>query len=182
MTQNELPKPQKNELQNQIVKRGTNLSTTTQAFISSFYKGANYTIGAQIKTTDNSVDYLVSEIIINDEAKARGYILTDITGKNPTYFTDVDRSTYKMTVVNISNNTTTIISDIDKTSDYASTNEFDIIKVVEQNNDIDIVERRPFIGNRVECGSCVMGERLCYMVGYFFWIRVTKTEIDSVIC
>lgn len=167
---------------NNIAKKGAKIGTQAQNFVSSFYKNVSYTIGTQVQTSDNGVNYLVSEIIINDEARARGYITTDLAGENPTYFADVDRVDFEMTNIEIETNTTSKTLNINNLSDYNSTSEFDIIKVVEDNNKLSVVERRPFIGSRVECGSCVMGVKDCYRQGYFFWIRTIRVLDHSESC
>jgi hypothetical protein len=148
------------------------LSNEASNFIKNFYS-SDYVLGQQIETSDDNVTYLVSEIIVNNETRARGYITTDVRGENPTYFVDVDRSNYQLHNVDIVNNKTTIINEIDKIDDYYETNEFDVIALVDDNN---ATKRRPFIGSREECTNCVMGVKHCSRVGYFFWIETTRSK------
>ncbi len=175
MTQNELPKPQKNELQNQIVKRGTNLSTKTQDFISSFYKGSNYAIGAQVETTQNGVTSLVSEIVVDGEKRARGYILTDVRG-NATYFADVDRVNYTLTSVDISTNQTLVGRNINETSKYIETNEYDFIGIISNpptDEGGNVVDKFWGWGDW-EYGPCKGGFRTSVRKHYVFWVVNTR--------
>ncbi|TAE68338.1 MAG: hypothetical protein EAZ85_14245 [Bacteroidetes bacterium] len=167
---------------NNIAKKGARLGTQAQNFVSSFYKNATYTIGKQVETSDNGVSYLVSEIIINDEARARGYITTDLAGENLTYFVDVDRVNFEMTNIEIETNVISKIPNINRLLDYNSTSEFDIIKVVEDNNSLPIAERRPCFGKVVEWSTCMFGKKFSITTYYAFWCVTNRVQSKLVDC
>lgn len=130
-TQKEAPSPTPNVTKTNSPVRGnksaTILSTNVHDFIRSFYNGASYIIGRQIETTDNGTAYLVSEVVVSS---ARGYIVTNQAGSTPVYFADVDRTNFVLTSVDIANNETVTVQNINQNAEYALTNDFDFIEVV----------------------------------------------------
>lgn len=102
-------------------------------YLNNFY-GQSFHYGDSIQTSDDGIDYLVTEVVLDTDTRARGYLATDIATNKFLYFVDVDRVNYKLFTDNIIENERKIFENIDRLSDYPSTNEFDFIFINSQNN------------------------------------------------
>jgi|GEM_PF-2066208 len=100
--------------------------------VTSFYgDNITFTIGRTASTIVDGIYYDCTELIIDYDTRARGYIFSEQLTGNFLYIADVDRINHVLTFLNILTNERKILSDINNHSDYASTNEFDIIRIIE---------------------------------------------------
>lgn len=163
------------------------LNKNVETFLKSFY-GQNSELGKPIeiksKNETNSLNrtvemqsYLITEVFVGEDARARGYLITEKSTNDFVFFLDVDRIDYKLTTVKIETNETIHFNEINELEKYLSTNEFDFIKVIE---DPDFEE--PIVTDpepvtfriRYTYGSCVNGVQGVYQATYFLGIRFTK--------
>jgi hypothetical protein len=170
MAQDEQPTPEKTQ---RNAKNGKTLNGNATRFLSSFYNGVSYSIGSQVSTSDNGSDLLVSEIIVSNEA--RGYLTTDKISGDPIYFADVDRTNYILKSVDVVRNEINTINNIDQNPEYASTDEFDFIKIVREITP-EVQGRRRFWGTSTTCDPCVMGLITCFKQLYIFWFAIGDAE------
>lgn len=148
-------------------------------YLKSFYK-TNCQLGKSVETkimketsalsrTAEMENVLITEVFVGDDARARGYVITDASTNEFLYFLDVDRVDYELTTVKIDVNDTKIFNDIDEFDNYAITNQLDFIEIAE-----DIVanptnyETNVFIGwgPNVLSPDCVNGRR--YWINYYY--------------
>jgi hypothetical protein len=157
-------------------KQSISENTKVSSFLKSFYsknfefgKSINSEIIKESSTLSKSVeveDVVITEVLVGEDTRARGYIITSKSTNTFVYFVDIDRIDYKMTAVDIKINETKVINNIDEFDKYVATNEFDIIKVtqeyIEEQNSID--EKRPFWGWAYMQGPCgEAGEGMAYV-------------------
>ena len=115
-------------------------------YLNSFY-AKNYVFGKSVnakfsKPTDLSSatlsktveveDVKITEILVGDDVRARGYVVTSKETNAFLYFADVDRDSYKMITSDITANSSLTLKNIDQLEKYYATNEFDMIKVTEE--------------------------------------------------
>lgn len=133
-----------------VLKR-EGISSEVSIFLDSFYS-TDYKFGKQIETSSDNDDYVVTEVVVNEDRSARGYITTEKLSGKFIYFVDVDRVFYKLTAVDIVEDKTEVFNDIDKNINYFDTDEFDFISIVyEANNN---TAGRKFWGSVIEPGAC----------------------------
>lgn len=117
-------------------------------------------------------DIVVTEVFVDDEVRARGYVITDKETSEFLNFIDVDRIGLKMTKVDIDASQTEVSENIDELEKYYSTNEFDFIKVtqdlINENAQGSTLSRI-----RYSYGSCRNGWRGVYQASYFLGINWT---------
>ncbi|WMI68166.1 hypothetical protein [Mangrovimonas sp. YM274] len=111
----------------------SSLSTDIDNFVSSFYN-SSFEYGSSIETTDDIGTYTVTEVLVNSESRARGYVVTEKSSGKFLYFVDVNRIDYEMTSIDITINETKITNNIDSHNDYFLTNEFDFIGIIQTEN------------------------------------------------
>lgn len=123
--------------------------------------------------------YIVTEIIVGSDTRARGYLVKDeITGEL-LHFADVDRIGYVMKTVDLITEEWETITDIDRHPDYSLTDGFDIIKIIDDINNGNVQAMGRFWGwscgseYSIEPGSCY---RNC--VYYVVW-RAVPVELTA---
>jgi hypothetical protein len=162
-------------------------SKNVETFLKSFYK-QNSELGnpKEIKsrnetnTLNRTVEmqsYLITEVFVGDDTRARGYIITEKSSNDFVFFLDVNRLSYKLTAVKIETNETKHFNEINELEKYLSTDEFDFIKVIEDPEFEEPVVTDPepvALRIRYSYGSCVNGVRGVYQASYFLGIRLSK--------
>lgn len=114
-----------NQTEQQTAKaRGT---VTGFDYAKSFYK-ANVAIGESVTIVDDKgTEFLLEEVIVSNETRARGYITTNLVTNEFLYFGDVDRTNYKLNVYEAKSSKLFSYDEINKSEDYCSTNGFDYV-------------------------------------------------------
>jgi hypothetical protein len=103
--------------------------TDANAFINEFY-GISWRTGTSTSVRDSLNAYVVTEIIVDTDTRARGYLVKDEEKGDLLYFADVDRTGYVMKTVDLVTEEWETITNIDQHPDYHSSDEFDIIKII----------------------------------------------------
>ena len=164
-------------------------------FLKSFYN-EDYVLGNTISIsngTKSSVmsrtvlvdgqDIEITEVILGNGQRVRGYVITDKITSAFLYFVDVDRTTYDLTVVDVINNQTLIFKNINTNPDYRNTKEFDLFEMAENYNQSNAQER--FWGWIIEQGPCnetnesgTSGNGLAFVYNnyYVFGIKVQSIQ------
>ena len=177
----------------------TNKNVSQNAKVSAFlksYYSKDFELGESIKTkikrkanplakSEEVEDVKITEVLVGDDIRARGYVITDKTTNVFLYFVDVDRIDYKMTTIDIDINDVTVLKDINEMDKYISSNEFDLIKVsqdylLELNSG---QSPKPFLRWAYEQGPCgEAGDGLAYVYHnhYFLGIRVAHIQQFSI--
>lgn len=141
-----------------------------QDYLNNFY-GQSFHFGDSIQTSDKGVDYLVTEVILNGENRARGYVATEKSTNKFLYFVDVDRVTFDLYTENIADNTSKIYEDINQLEDYSQTNELDFMTIISRENSNGSNARRRFWGYEYVQGPCNADGYAVLMIQHFtFWI------------
>lgn len=134
-----------------ITNEATNKNV--DSFLKSFYS-KDYVFGQSAKVNPNSQisamarnasleEVELTEIFVNNETIARGYIITDKNTGEFLYFIDVDRDTYTLTSLDVKNSDQKTFNNIDEIYNYFSTNEFDFIEIaLDDTNSSSTTERR----------------------------------------
>lgn len=163
-----------------------------ETFLKSFYK-QNSELGKAVdiksKSETNALNrtiemqsYLITEVFVGEDTRARGYIITEKSTNNFVFFLDVDRINYKLTTVKVESNETKHFNEINELDKYLSTDEFDFIKVIEDPDfEEPIVTEPEPVTFRIRYtygapftgidGNCYQG---VYQATYFLGIRFTK--------
>jgi len=168
---------------NQNVSENAKVST----YLKSFYK-TNYVLGKSVETkvnienaslarTTELENYIITEVFIGDDIRARDYVITDKNNNDFLYFIDVDRVSLKLTSVKIDSSETMLFNNINEFDKYISTNKLDYIKIAEDLNNDPSLETGKFWGSQLSWGSCgpnTDGSAGCfrgeYSTYYVFWI------------
>lgn len=173
-------------------------SSVIDQFLKSFYN-EDYVLGNTISIsngTKSSVmsrtvlvdgqDIEITEVILGNGQRVRGYVITDKITSAFLYFVDVDRTTYDLTVVDVINNETLIFKNINTNPDYRSTDEFDLIKMAENyNQTITNSNKNPLFGwvyqegpceEINESGSAGPGNAFVYHNYYFLGIKIKSIQ------
>lgn len=103
--------------------------TNENAFIDEFYS-TSWRTGVSASVRDSLNTYVVTEIIVGSDTRARGYLVKDYNTGDLLYFADVDRIGYVMKTVDLITEEWETITDIDRHPDYSLTDGFDIIKII----------------------------------------------------
>lgn len=167
--QSELPSPQKTNTAIRNTKSAAILGTAAHNFVNTFYNSVSYTVGRQVTTLDGTDTYIVSEITLSGESRARGYIVTNQTNNAPLYFADVDRRGYNMTSVDIAKNETLVSTNLNQSALYNNSDEFDFIKIILEDDPIEREGRKFWGWTGWEYGPCENGRRFAMRVHYVFW-------------
>lgn len=166
-------------------------SSSLDTFLKSFYN-QDYALGNTISISNGTKssamsrtilldgqDVEITEVILANNQRVRGYVLTDKVTSAFLYFVDVDRITYDLTVVDVTNNETLIFKDINTNPDYHSTDEFDLYKMAENyNQSTTNSSRNPWFGwgysygQPPVSGPCMVG---VYKAYFIFGIQVTES-------
>lgn len=83
----------------------------------------------EIKNPDNLTEGVtITELIVDNDSKARGYIVNDLENNNFLYFVDVDRTKDEMTTYEVSTQKTEKFTDLINNVEYINSDKFDFIK------------------------------------------------------
>lgn len=104
--------------------------TNANAFINDFYR-TSWTTGVSATVEDSLKAYLVTEIIVGTDTRARGYLVKDKATHELLYFADVDRNNHVFRTVNLITEEEETFLDINRHPDYGISNGFDIIKIID---------------------------------------------------
>ena len=175
----------------------TTINETTNknvdSFLKSFYS-KEYSFGASAKVNPNSQisalarttsleEVELTEVFVENETKARGYIISDkITGEF-LYFIDVDRNTYTLTSLDVKKSEQKTFNNIDEIYNYFSTDEFDFIEIALDDSSNTEVAGRRFWGSQYNqglCGDAGPGLAYVYKDYYVLGIRVSHVQQVSV--
>lgn len=172
------------------VNEELNQNSKVTNYLKNFYP-TNFKLGKSVETKVNVSssslsrsteyeDYVITEVFVGNDTRARGYIITDKETNDFLYFIDVDRVDLKLTSVKIDVNETILFENINELEKYLSTDEFDYIKIAEDFNSDPSLERRRFWGSELSWGACgpnTDGSPGCfqgqYSTYYVFWIGGT---------
>lgn len=121
------------------IETNKTINKNVDSFLKTFYS-KNYTLGLSAKVNPKSqiselsrtasLDQVeVTEVFVDNEIKARGYIITNINTGEFLYFIDVNRNTYILTSLDVKNSDQKTFNDINEINNYFSTNEFDFIEI-----------------------------------------------------
>ena len=175
-----------------ITNEATNKNV--DSFLKSFYS-KDYVFGQSAKVNSNSQisamartasleEVELTEVFVNNETIARGYIITDKNTGEFLYFIDVDRDTYTLTSLDVKNSEQKTFNNIDEIYNYFSTNEFDFIEIaLDNDSNTEIAGRRRFWGsqyNQGDCGEAGPGLAYVYKDYYVLGIRVSHVQQVSV--
>ncbi len=109
--------------------------TNANAFINDFYR-TSWTTGVSATVEDSLKAYLVTEIIVGTDTRARGYLVKDKATHELLYFADVDRNNHVFRTVNLITEEEETFLDINRHPDYSISDGFDMIKIIDDvNND-----------------------------------------------
>ncbi len=170
-----------------------NVSNKPQAdvLLSNFY-GKPFNYGATVQTKQQNVpgasnrsvevqNLQITEVFVDGDERARGYVISDKETSELLYFFDVDRVDYKMTAIKVDAAQTMTFNDINEIDKYISTNEFDFITIKDHPDFEPPTTEQPIaLRPRYTYGSCFRGVdgnwvRGVYITRYFLGIRISKT-------
>lgn len=84
----------------------------------------------EIKNPDNLIEGVkITELIVDNYTKARGYIVNDLENNNFLYFVDVDRTKDEMTTYEVSTQKTEKFTDLINNVEYINSDKFDFINI-----------------------------------------------------
>lgn len=107
--------------------------TNANAFINDFYR-TSWTTGVSATVEDSLKAYLVTEIIVGTDTRARGYLVKDKATHELLYFADVDRNNHVFRTVNLITEEEETFLDINRHPDYSISDGFDMIKIIDDVN------------------------------------------------
>lgn len=172
-------------------------SSVLDTFLKSFYN-QDYDLGKSVSIsngTKSSVmsrtvlvdgqDIEITEVILGNGQRVRGYVITDKITSAFLYFVDVDRTTYDLTIVDVIKNETLIFKNINTNPDYRNTKEFDLFEMAENYNQAGQNNTQgKFWGSAFEQGPCDgsagAGQAFVYKNYYVLGIRVSHVLQESV--
>lgn len=106
-----------------------------QAIVNAFYEEeVIFRTGATATVSEEDAHYDYTEIIFEEDTRARGYLVSDHTTGEFLYLADVDRTNYVFKTQNLITNERETVIDIDQHPDYGHSDGFDFIKIID---DID---------------------------------------------
>ena len=117
-----------NETTQNSVKSTSSAPADYVEYVGNFYE-EDFTEGRVIDIYSEEREGIqIKEIIVNGEARARGYVVSDLTKGEFLYFADVDRDNDEMIVFDAVENKSTTFSNLRESKDYLATDKFDFIK------------------------------------------------------
>ncbi len=128
-------------------------------------------------------DLNITEVFVENQIKARGYVITDKNTSEFLYFIDVDRNVHNLTSLNVKVNEQKTFSAIKNLSSYVGTNEFDFFEIAINEDDNSYETFGRFWGGAYEQGPCgEAGEGMAYVYRnyYVFGIRVSHVQQVSI--
>jgi len=102
-------------------------------FVEDFYDDT-FKYGDSIIAYDTLTNFKVKEITVGINSVVRGYVAVDATSDEPLFFMDVNKPGKQITMVDLLTNEVDIFNDIDLHDDYLLSDEFDMIKVIDDLN------------------------------------------------
>lgn len=103
--------------------------------LNEFYdREVTFTTGRTETVRQEVTHYDYTEIIIDSDTRARGYLVSNHTTGEFLYFADVDRTNYVFKTKNLITNERETVIDIDQHPDYGHSDGFDFIRIID---DID---------------------------------------------
>jgi len=148
--------------------------------VTSFYgDNVTFTTGRTASTRVNGVYYYCTELIINSDTRARGYIFSEQLTENFLYIAYVDRINYVLRTYDFINNESYSISEINNHLDYENSNGLDFIEIT-NNSEKKQTYRRPIFGESTTyeytpCGVCTCVWEVSTV--YIFWIKFQSKEM-----
>jgi len=138
-----------------VMQRPSNfIDADLEQKVISFYGNITFTTGRTASTNVNGVYYDCTELIINSDTRARGYIFFEQMTGNFLYITDVDRENYLLRIYDFITGENKIFSDINNLSDYSLTEGFDFIRIIEEPVFSQPVDNNPItLGTRYSYGN-----------------------------
>ncbi|AWA31125.1 hypothetical protein HYN48_14065 [Flavobacterium magnum] len=122
----------------------------------------------------------MTEVFVGDDLRPRGYLITEKETNDFLFFADVDRTDFKLTTFEPKSNPTKIFENINELDKYLSTDEFDLIKVIDAPEYVPPTEGEPVaLKIKYTYGSQFIGvDGLChqgvYQANYLFgFIRIS---------
>lgn len=123
-----------------------------QHLVNEFYdREVTFRTGATATVEEGEVFYDCTEIIIDSDTRARGYLVSDHTTGEFLYFADVDRTSYVLKTLDIVYAERETIVDIDHHPDYYNLGEFDFYQIAADGPRITLPPGGRFWG--WSCGS-----------------------------
>ena len=123
----------KDDVVNNINAKSSTVSSEITDFLKSFYR-TNYQLGRNVATKDeNNTEILITEVVITNEGRARGYVVTDANTGKFLYFADVNRQSFVLHTYEAATKVYDKVYDINKTELYAA-NQYDFIEIIEAAN------------------------------------------------
>ncbi|OYQ48197.1 hypothetical protein CHX27_02570 [Flavobacterium aurantiibacter] len=122
----------------------------------------------------------ITEVFVDGDERARGYLIADKETNNLLYFFDVDRVDYKLTTIKIDAAQTMIFNNINEVDKYLSTNEFDFISIKDNPDFEPPTANQPItFRERYSYGACFRLQdgsygRGVYRATYFLGIRLSS--------
>lgn len=161
---------QKNEEVSTTISQRLSINSEVDGYVGTFY-ASGFEYGESRETSDENTTYVVTEVLVNSETSARGYVVTEKLTDNFLYFVDVDRIGYNLTTFDVVNNYTRVFHEIDKNEEYFTTHEFDFIVIVDTVNSNSQRKRKFFGWSGWEpMGPCENGEQTLVNVHYALWL------------
>lgn len=169
----------RDEEQNSSIFQREGISSEISNYLTDYYK-SSFTFGKTIETFEGENYYLVTEVVIDSETSARGYIGTNKLTGDFLHFVDVDRTNYILTSVDIDKLETKTIFNIDDLSNYESTDKFDFISTIENINNTPTGKRKFWGSQSSNCADEYVGggcyQQFCDYDYYVFWINTEHLE------
>lgn len=123
----------KDDVVNKINAKSNTVSPEVTDFLKGFYR-TNYQLGRNVATKDeNNAEILITEVVIANEGRARGYVVTDANTGKFLYFADVDRQSFVLHTYEAATKVYDKVYDINITELYAA-NQYDFIEIIEAAN------------------------------------------------
>jgi hypothetical protein len=145
-------------------KANETTNKNVDSFLKTFYS-KDYSLGSSVKVNPNSQisglartasleEVELTEVFVDNETKARGYIITDKKTGGFLYFIDVDRNTFTLTSLDVKNSEQKTFNNIDDIYNYFSTDEFDFIEIALNDTNSEGTADRRFWGWQSHSGPC----------------------------
>ncbi|MFY8188653.1 MAG: hypothetical protein ACOVLC_11930 [Flavobacterium sp.] len=145
------------------------VETEVQDYLDDFY-GQTFHFGDSIQTSEKGIDYLVTEVILDTDTRARGYVAVELSTNKFLYFVDVDRINYNLYTDNILENSNKIFQNIDRLPDYTSTNELDFIKITSDVNQGSPQTSRFWGWGKWQYSPCIDGKKNAIRIYHIIWL------------
>ncbi len=157
-----------------------NVSNKPQAdvLLSNFY-GKPFNYGATVETKQQNVpgasnrsvevqNLQITEVFVDGDERARGYVFSDKETSELLYFFDVDRVDYKMTAIKVDAAQTMTFNNINEVDKYISTNEFDFITIKDHPDFAPPTPEQPVaLGIRYSYGAPYEYNGKCYQAVFY---------------